>query len=142
MAVKVYDADQVVVSIAGIPLSGYADGEFLTISFESNLFDDVVGTDGEVTRSKTNDRRATATVRLMSSSDSNDLLSALYNTDDRAPNGAGIGAFLVEDNQGRSVFSASEAWIQKAPDISFDRTANEREWTIRIARLEFFQGGN
>lgn len=142
MAMKVYDGDQVTVSIAGIPLSGYADGEFLTISFESNLFDDVVGTDGEVTRSKTNDRRATATVKLMQTSDSNDLLSALYNTDDRAPNGAGIGAFLVEDNQGRSIYSASECWIQKAPDVSFDRTATEREWTIRIARLEFFQGGN
>lgn len=142
MTIKVFDGDQVTVSVAGIPLKGYADGEFLTIQFESDLYSDVVGTDGEVTRSKTRDQRATATVKLMQSSDSNDLLSALYNTDLKAPNGAGIGAFLVRDKQGRSLYSASECWIKKHPDVSFDRTAQSREWVIRIASLDAFTGGN
>jgi len=142
MTTKVYDADQVTVSVAGIPLTGYADGEFLTIQFETDAFDDVVGADGEVTRSKTMDYRATATIKLMQTSDSNDLLSALYNTDRAAPNGAGIGAFMVRDKQGRSVYSASECWVKKPPDVSFDRTPQPREWTIRIANLAAFTGGN
>lgn len=142
MSTKHYDADQVTVAIAGIPISGYADGEFLTLTMESDAFTDVVGTDGDVTRSKTNDRRATCTVKLMQSSDSNDLLSALYNTDQKAPNGAGVGAFLIKDRQGRSLFAATACWIMKAPDISLDRTATAREWTIRVAELERFDGGN
>lgn len=142
MALKEYSADQVLVSVAGIPLQGFADGEFLTISFTSDHFESVAGADGEVTRSKTNDNRATVTVKLMQTSDSNDLLSALYNTDRKFPNGAGVGAFLVQDFNGRSLFAASECWIRKVPDISFDRTATEREWTFEIANLEYFQGGN
>lgn len=142
MATKVYDSTEVTVSFSGVPIKGYADGEFLTITFESNVFDDMVGTDGEVTRSKTNDFRATATIKLLSTSDSNDLLSAIYNVDRKAANGAGIGVFLVKDRQGRSVYMASESWIQKPPDVSFDKTATAREWVIRLANLEYFTGGN
>lgn len=142
MTMKVYDADQISISVAGIPLSGFADGEFVTLSYESDLFSDVSGTDGEVTRSKTNDRRATLTVKLMQTSDSNDFLSALFNADDRAANGAGVGAFMLRDRSGRAVYSASECWVSKPPDVSFDREATEREWTFRIAKLEYFTGGS
>lgn len=139
---KFFDADQVTVVIAGIPISGYADGEFLTITQEGDAFTDVVGTDGEVTRSKTKDYRATAELSLMQSSDSNDLLSAVYNTDREASNGAGVGAFLVRDRNGRALYTSDACWIQKAPDVSYDRTATNRTWVIRIANLLRFDGGN
>jgi hypothetical protein len=142
MSTKYYDADQVTVSIAGIPLSGYAEGEFLRIEQETDDFDDVAGTDGEVTRSKTNDARANVTVLLMQSSDSNDLLSALSNTDRRAPNGAGVGAFLVRDRNGRALYTAPACWVKRPPNATFDRTATAREWLIRVANLERFDGGN
>jgi hypothetical protein len=139
---KFYDADQITVVIAAIPISGYADGEFLTIEQESDAFSDVVGTDGEVTRSKTKDNRATVTLKLMQTSDSNDALSALYNADRAASNGAGVGAFLVRDRNGRSLFTGDACWIQKAPDVSFDRAPTSREWVIRVADLLRFDGGN
>jgi hypothetical protein len=142
MATKFYDADQITVVIAGIPIAGYADGEFLNIAQESDAFSDVVGTDGEVTRSKTKDHRATVTLKLMQTSDSNDLLSALYNTDRGASNGAGVGAFLVRDRNGRSLYTGDACWISKAPDLSFDRAPTAREWTIRVADLLRFDGGN
>ena len=139
---KYYDADQVTVTIAGIPLSGYADGEFLSIEQESEDFTDVAGTDGEVSRSKTNDRRATITIMLMQTSDSNDLLSELSNLDRNNPNGAGVGAFLCRDRQGRALYQAQECWVQQPPDVSMDRGATSREWTLRCARLIRFDGGN
>lgn len=139
---KIYDPNDVSASIAGLPMSGWADGEFIRIERESNAFDDVAGTDGEVTRSKSNDDRATITFLLMQSSDANDLLSALYNTDKNTPGGAGVGAFLVRDGSGRALFTAEKAWIQKSPDVSLDRTATAREWTIRCASILEFHGGN
>ena len=143
MSFKVYDANEVSVIIAGLPIeSGYDDGEFLRIEQEADDFLDKVGTDGEVTRSKSNDRRATATVILMQSSDGNNLLSALNNIDRLAGNGAGVGPFLVKDRQGLSLYAAAECWISKPPDVSFDREPTPREWTIRIAVLERFDGGN
>lgn len=139
---KFFDADQVTVVIAGIPISGYADGEFLTITQESDAFATVVGVDGDVTRSKTKDYRATVELSLMQTSDANDMLSALYNTDREAANGAGVGAFLVRDRQGRALYTADTCWVQKAPDVTFDRTATSRTWVIAIANLLRFDGGN
>lgn len=136
MGMKVYDADQVSVIIGAIPIeSGFADGEFLRIEQETDDYSDVVGTDGEVTRSKTGDRRATATVLVMQTSNSNQALSALSNLDRITPNGAGVVPFLVKDNNGNGLYEAEHCWVQRGPDVSFDREATPREWTIRIANL-------
>lgn len=137
----IYDADQVVLSVFGARIGGYADGEFLRVEPEGPDFGDVVGTDGQVTRFKTGDRRATATVLLLQSSASNDVLSAVSNLDRDSPNGAGVGEFLVEDLSGRTLLRG-QCWISQPPTVSFGREAGPREWTLRISRLERFDGGN
>lgn len=142
MGLKIYDADQISINIAGIPIiGGFADGEFLRIEKETDDFTDVVGTVGEVTRSKTKDGRATVTVILMQTADSNAVLAALSQVDRNAPNGAGVGAFLVRDRQGTSLYEADEIWIMKSPDATFDREATSREWICRVANLRDFTGG-
>lgn len=140
---KVYDSNQVSIVVCGIPISGgYADGEFVRIEQTSEDFLTVVGTDGEVTRSKTNDRRATVTLTLMQSSDSNSLLSALLNLDLLTDGGAGVGALAITDLGGTALYTASKAWISKPPTVSFDKTATSREWTIECADLVRLDGSN
>lgn len=142
MTTRIYDSNEVQVAFAGVPVQGYADGDFLTISHETDAFSDVVGTDGEVSRSKTNDRRATVEIILMSTSPTNDLFSAIYLADIKSPGGAGVGALLVTDLNGTSLYTAGNAWIMKAPDVTYGREANERTWTIRVDKLIEFTGGN
>lgn len=139
---KFYDPDQVVITVGGVPIQGYADGEFITVEQVSNAFDDVAGTDGEVARSKSNDRRATATIKLLQTSESNLYLSGLHNVDLAAPNGAGVVSFQMVDKQGQTIIHADQAWIVKFPDNSMDRTAKSREWQIRIAHVNRIEGGN
>jgi hypothetical protein len=139
---KVYDPDQVTVSFAGQNITGWADGEFVRIEQETDNFSDVVGTDGEVVRSKTNDRRATITFLLMQTSDSNDVLSALANNDLANSGGEEVNPFVVKDLQGRAIFQAENAWISKPPDVSFDREATAREWTLRCDSIVRLDGGN
>lgn len=132
---RIYDAEQVTVSFAGADLTdGLADGEFLKITNDTDAFLDVVGTDGSVTRSKSNDGRSTIELKLMQTSPGQDILTAAINTDKLATNGAGIGAFLVRDPNGRQNYLAAEAWIAKEPDVAFDRTATERVWKFRVAK--------
>lgn len=143
MATKVYDADQITISFGTVALKGLAEDDFLTLDQDTDDFTDVVGVTGEVTRSKSNDRRATLTIRLMQTSDDNDLLSAINNADFRAANGAGISAVMVRDRgTGRALFAGPESWIAKPPQVVFGRSAKVREWKIRIANLERFDGGN
>ncbi len=137
MGTKVYDANEVSVILGGIAIdSGFADGEFCRIEQESDDFDDVVGSDGEVTRSKTNDRRATITLLVMQTSSSNQALSALSNADRLASNGAGIVPVMIRDRNGASLFESQHAWIRRPPNVSFDKVATPREWVIRAGQLE------
>ena len=145
MALKIYDPDQVSCSFAGIPIfqtEHTADGEFLSVAMESDAFNDVVGSNGGGTRPKSNDQRATVTIKLMQSSETNALLSAIHNADLAAPNGAGVGALLIRDRNGTTLLESTAAWIVKAPDISMDRQATTREWVIKCASLKRFDGGN
>jgi hypothetical protein len=130
---KIYDSNEVVFSFAGRRLdSGFADGEFVRIEFDSAAFEDIVGTDGEVTRSKTNNGMATVTVRLMQTSGGNQILAALHEVDRQSRNGAGVASFLLQDLNGTSIYTSPEGWISKEPDVSMDRGATPREWTLRV----------
>lgn len=139
---KEYDPTDVDLFVSGVPIDGFADGEMITLSFTSQAFTSKVGSTGEVARSRSSDRRAVCTIKLMQTSDSNDLLSALYTADQLAKNGAGVGAFLLRDGQGRSIYTGESCWVQKHPDVSFDREPGAREWVIEIAACLPFTGGS
>jgi len=142
---KVYDPDQVSISLGTILIDpgAFADGEFLRIEKASDDFLSVVGSGGEVTRSRSNDRRADITFVLMQSASVNAELSILSNLDRASPQGAGVVPLLIRDRSSNTtLFIAEKAWIKKTPDVSFDREATSREWVIEVADLKEFHGGN
>lgn len=140
---KVYLADEVIIVIGPVLIdSGYADGEFCRIESESDTTEDVAGTDGEVAVSRTNDKRANITIMLLQTADANLGLSVLANLAANAPGMAGaIVPFAIADPNGGSLYSAENSWVQRPPDVSFDRTATTREWAIRCANLVRIDGG-
>lgn len=147
-ALKIYDADQVTVLLGGVPISkgpgasGYGDGEFLRIEQLKEDFSWKEGTDGQVTRSKTNTRLCKITLTLMQSSDSNAYLSSLRLLDATGNNGAGVVTFMVRDRQGTSLHTASYCSVNKPPDVSYDREATERAWELMALIDERVDGGN
>ena len=135
-----YDPDQYSVTFNGIPVEGFAEDNFVQIEMASEGFSDEVSADGRVTRIRSRDQRATITFHLKASSPTNRLFSALYQADMNAPNGAGVGALLVRDTQGATVFASAQAWIAAMPKISIGKKLGDREWKIRVASLEGFVG--
>jgi hypothetical protein len=144
MAQKVYNADEIQMAFGPVLIeSGLGDDEFCRVEQESDDTEDVVGVDGEVTVSRTNDRRATITFLVMSSSISNDGLTTLSNLVKTAPGMAGgVHPVVIRDPNGRTIMEGANAWIRRAPDRSFARTANVNEWQIRVANLVRNDGGN
>jgi hypothetical protein len=146
--VQEYDADQIVIIVAGVAISqgagqsGYADGEFLSIKFPEG-FTFVKGTDGTIARSKTNDPSCEIMLNLLQTNSANAALSALYALDINQPNGAGIGSFVMKDLQGTSLVVCTTAWISKPADITLDRGAKGRSWSISgVLALAPLIGGN
>lgn len=138
---RVYNADEVTFSFADVLVEGgFADGEFVKIEEESDTYTDVVGADGEVAASKTNDRRATITLSLLQTAAYNKILSDAWNLG-IASDGIAAGELLVRDRQGSTVFNAL-AWILKPPDVSLDRGVTPRAWPFRTGQLQRTDGAN
>lgn len=137
-----YEFNRVSAVFGPILFDGYQAGEGITIAQDAPRFTKIVGVDGKVTRAKSHNRMATVTIRLMQTSAQNDLLSALLNLDSEAPNGAGILPLYIRDRNGRSLYTAPEAWLEGFGDVSFDGEPTARDWVIGVARLLNFTGGN
>lgn len=141
---KTYDPNLFSLVIAGIPIpaKGYADGEFINYTRDAQQFTDSVGTDGEVTRAKQHDKRATITFSTMQTAEINAILSTLANLDYETDGGAGVGPFLLKDRGGLTVLAGADCWIAKLPDGSLGKDPTARAWMIRVANLKSFEGGN
>lgn len=128
MTLRNYDPKKVLVIVAGVPITGYADGTFVDLEEMSDGVVSQSGADGEVARSLSNDPRCTITITLQQTSASNAILSGLY-TADRAT-GAGVFPVLVEDLLGTTTFLSGQAWIKKRAKAGFGKEVGTREWMI------------
>jgi len=140
MAVRTYAADEVRIIAGGVPISGLADGTFVTISRDEQAFNKVTGADGSTSRAKTANRAGSITITLQQTSPSNDYLSGLAIADEQGS--GGVVPMLIKDESGRTVAATGAAWVQQAPDQEFSKDVSEREWVMDCARIDMFVGGN
>lgn len=139
-AIKTYAPDKVSVVFGGAILTGYAEDSFVKVEVSTEAFTKHVGADGEVSRTRNTDKSGMITVKLKQTSDSNDVLSAFYNTDITTLQG--YLPVIVKDNVGRTLAAGSSAWIQKLPEAEFGKEIGDREWVIEVADMQYFVGGN
>lgn len=137
---QTYDSRRVTVVFGANTLTGYADGEFASVERDAESFEKYVGSQGEVTRSRSNNRSGRAKVRLAQTSISNDVLAAINAADEL--NGSGVLPFMVKDLNGTTLVLAKEAWIVKPAPLVFDRPIVEREWEFDLGDMIVFVGGN
>ncbi len=140
MPVRTFDPKDVVVIVGGSIIGGFADGEFIRVSRSSDAYTKVTGSDGVISRSKSNDRSGEMTIILAQTSPSNDVLSLIHAADEAT--NAGVVPVAVRDLSGRSTFVSAFAWIRKSPDASFGKEITNREWTLDLADYNPFVGGN
>lgn len=139
----VRDPDQVVLVLGSIVIdSGFADGSQIKVSSAADGFVMRKGIRGDVTRSKKLDKSGTITFRLLAASPFNAVLSAQFNADQAAPNGAGVFSAMVQDKNGASLDQAANAWIRKIPDQDYNESDEPVEWIVDCAQLKRMIGGN
>lgn len=135
-----YDIKLNFANFAGIPVKGLADGTSITIKYNSEHFKYKIGGGGDVIRYRINDDTATVEITLLPDSETNDAFSAIAILDRKR--GAGVGPFTLVDMAGRSKAVANNGWIQKMADLERGSEPQNVKWTIILADLELFVGGN
>lgn len=140
MAVRSYDPKQVIVTVGGIPISGYTEGTFVTVTRDEDTWTKNVGADGLVSRVKTNNFTGSCVITLKQTSPSNDVLSGFIATDEAT--NIGVVPVLVKDLSGTSIYFSATGWIKKWADSSFSKEIGDREWTIDLSTLDLVVGSN
>lgn len=140
--VKIYDTKEITLAFfATLIDSGFAAGEFLRMTQNQKDFTMVVGTDGEVTRTKTNDRSVVIVVTLMQTSEGNTKLTVINNLDRAKSNGAGVGPFMIKDKSGLALYTGT-GWIAAPPEVVYTNQGEARAWTIEGVLDKRFDGGS
>ena len=136
-----YDPSNVVLVWGPVIFDGYGTDTFISVTMAQDAFTKTVGVDGKVARNKILDRSGTVEVTLKADSAANDLLSAIAVLDFAAPNGAGVAPLSLTDHNGRTVITATNAWIAKLPDMEYAQETGECVWRIDFDRAAHFVGG-
>lgn len=136
---KNYDPRTIVLSWQGFVISGFMDGDFITIERNEDSFSPAVGSIGDVTRVRSLDKTGNITFTLKAESDSNAFLSSQMVADEAT--GAAYGPVVVEDLNGNSLYTSENAWLAKPADVTFSNDASGREWTLQCDKLEMSSNG-
>jgi hypothetical protein len=139
---KQHDVNEWTVSFGGVPLEGgKADGDWVTIEKPDPSFGVKIGVDGEATYFRNHSKFHRVTIRLMQTSNVNDVLSAVHTGDLKLGNGIGVAPLMVKNGLGTSLVVEPEARIEKFPDEKATTEPDATEWVFLCPSPERFVGG-
>lgn len=135
-----YSPDDVIVTAAGVDLSGYMDGTFLDVERNEAGFTTKTGSLGDVVRTKNLNRTAKMTLTLQDQAPSNDTLTGLAIADELT--GDGTFSIQIKDTNGTMFIHSEEAWVEKIPKVQRGKESTGTQWVFTLAFAEILPGGN
>lgn len=131
----------IITGVLGVhTVSGFAKGSRISIEYITDEVALLEGVDEEALFIDSKSRAANATLTLLQSSDSNDVLSSYVALNRNRVGGLGFGWGLAEIN-GRTIYATKLAKVAKLANGTWSDGGEVRVWTILIPRLVGFVGG-
>ena len=137
---QTFDFKKVALVIGGRLITGFAEGEAITVERDEDTWTLQVGSDGEATRSKSNNRAGKVTFRVKGASTANAILTGFIKADEL--NNGGLIPMMLKDNSGASLYSAEQGYLVKPPSAGYGAEETEREYVYQTDNLIMFEGGN
>ena len=147
--VKDYDPKQVICTwtpltpgVGTININeGIAEGTFFAVSREKRSFTKKMGSDGEGTRVRQNDKSGTITATIRAGSATNDKLSTVLVQAENTGLG-NLGPISLEDFTGNTLVTSPQAYIEGWPDTEFADDESDNDWVFICHNLVIFRGGS
>ena len=140
VTVKTFDPKMVVITFGSIPISGYAEGTFVSVNRSGDAFAKRKGAGGDVERINKNQGDFEVTVTLLQTTPTNKELSAVLAADQVT--NAGVFPLTITDLLGETLFFAPQAWIRKDPEWEDGDDLNSRAWIFDTGIGSNLIGGN
>lgn len=132
-----YDPSKVIITIDGVSLHGFADGDFLTAKLDEDRYAKLKGIDGEISRVLNNSTSGTLEFTLSSASAVN------YELNGFNPEFGYLKTYpiTIADLSGKTVCGAENAWLKKTPDLTFGKEIGEYKWVFDCAQMTIVYDG-
>ncbi len=127
MALKQFDPTKCITTVATIPVSGWADGDMITVSYTTNRISTHVGTGGESRQIKSKDLSGTITIRIADYSPLNQVFDNIVKVGLAVPISVVDKTTVAPPLKGDTFFTAA-ADVQKVPDMVKGNEAKMNEW--------------
>jgi hypothetical protein len=131
----VYDPTKVNVSVNGVPITGFADGDMFIASFKTNSVTTHVGTGGEYRFTVSKDKSCLATIRVSDYSDANAPLSLIDTV------GVPVALTCTDKTSNGDLFFTEGAMVQKVPDLLKGAESKMNEWVFEVGRGSIVHAG-
>lgn len=127
--------------VAGfIPIEGFVDGTFITVDKDEMPYSSVRMPDGTIARKYNNSQTYTITITLHNGSETNNLLTKLWQVDEITQRGKF--PLLIKDQSGSDLLFSTESWIEGIPSLTKSNAIDARVWVIKSAYAVINIGGN
>jgi len=132
--IKTYAPQEVRVAWAGFPLTGFADGEFVTITPNSDLTDEVVGSQGDIAITKIANWTGMVTITLLQNAECNLYLSNIYAAQQRAADIVREN-MTITDPSGSTLYECRDAHLKTAAPVTLSDGQNGKVWSFFVSNL-------
>ena len=138
MALPTYSSRNVKASWGGTDFEGFMPDSFISFSRNTDITDEEVGADSQLSISIVPDRSGTCTMSFQKMSPTNIALSALLNSQE-AEGGIYIADISIVDPAGSAVAQLTNAHIKTAPEVSFGSSATgvSYDWVFYCEKMNF-----
>lgn len=130
MNIGTFDLKKLNVIFGISKITGYSEGDSVSVEEKNPAFNVVVGADGHTDRVRNRSNYLEIVLSLNQTSPTNQILSALHSADRVASTPLPI---IIKDGNGTTLITSASAWIEKFPKASFGNESKTREWTIHTS---------
>jgi hypothetical protein len=132
--IKTYAPQNVKIAWGGFPLTGFADGEFVTITPNSDLTDEVIGAQGDLALTKIANWTGTVTITLLQNSECNLYLSGIYAAQQRAADIVRA-TMTITDPSGSTLYECRDTHMKTAAPVTLSDGQNSKQWTFFVGNM-------
>ena len=136
--VKTYSASEMIITANGKQVTGFSDGDLVTISLDEDKFAKYKSVDGPVSRSHNVSNSGMFKFSLAQTSVANQIFSAALNLDDLSPSGkVPLAIFISDPLSNGTFFTALKCWVKGMPEAAFAKEIGTYEWEVDASYIAF-----
>lgn len=145
MSVATYSPKNMVITLGGLPVTGFSDSDMVTISLDEPKWAKYTSVDGTVSRSHNVADGGRFVFTLNQTSAANQIFSSALQLDLANPDGSNTFGVAVRDENtsgAGTFYLGTGSWVEGMPESAYGKEIGTREWVVEVSDVKWNLSGN